>query len=336
MQKRSTFALSVSMRIILAMLVPIQVISSVGVTTTNISGRGIAWIFDGSFQLESFSIMIGLLYAIPVILYCVYFRSTGNNSFTKLAAVVTSILCIAVPILGDLVIASYSGVLLSFVPLTFGYSASLILLFIILPFLNSIRQSEGIGLLSHEVLFSLLFILIVLFVPFVTLYNEGLYAIRQTMQSSIFITITSIRSGWTGETAFYYLYPSVLLEFNLQLSNFYFVFILRLLLISFSIAYFIGKTSLFKVLSFGIFQEVCLWLTSYTLNSTLTPTIYFSSGITSNPFLLLVLIMLIIFHREITESKIEVDEDDYITVPLLVTIKNELNNLKKKLRRQKE
>ncbi|MFW9850046.1 MAG: hypothetical protein ACFFF4_12990 [Candidatus Thorarchaeota archaeon] len=336
MQKRSTFALSVIMRIILALLVPIEMISSVGVTTTNFSGRGMAWIFDGYFRLESFSIITGLLYAIPAIIFCIYFRSSGNNSFTKLAALVTSILCIVIPILGDLVIVSYSGVLLTFVPLTFGYSASLILLFIILPFLNSIRQSEEIGLLSHEVLFSLVSILIVLLIPYVTLFNEGLYATGQIMQSSIFITITSIRSGWTGEVTFLYLYPSVLSELNLQLSNFYLVFILRLLLISLSVAYFIGRTSLFKVISFGVFQEVYLWLTTYALNSTLTSTIYFSSGVTSNPFLLPVLIMLIIFHREITESKIPVNEEEYINVPLLVTIKNELNNLKKKLRRKKD
>ena len=329
------FSLSVIFRVLLAMLMPIQIVSSIGVTFTSLTGYGMIWLVsEGNIQLLYNSVFKSIIYSIPAVVFSIYFKDIDKKSYPKKSAFLASILIFVIPILGYIAFPSYSGDVYQsdyFIPLS--YSFSLFVLFVILPSIYFIFQSSSISLRSHQTFLSMISFFFLIVCPFVFLYNYGLYTSEHNLLSSVFISISSIREGWTQESAFYYLHPSLISELNLQLGIFYIVLILRIIFLCISIAYFVGKTTLTKACMVGLFQEIILLFLAVGINISISPSDYYSSGVIPIPVLFPFYLLLFLIHRKLIYT--EFPDEEYIQVPLSLLIKQQFTNLKKRFSSQR-
>jgi hypothetical protein len=324
MENPTIFSLSVIFRVLLAMLMPIQIVSSIGVTFTSLTGYGMIWLVsEGNIQLLSNSVFKSIIYSIPAVVFSIYFKHIEKKSYPKKSAFLASILIFVIPILGyigDVYQSDY------FIPL--GYSFSLFVLFVILPSIYFIFQSLSISSRPNQTFLSMISFFFLLVCPFVLLYHYGLYTSEHNLLSSVFISISSIREGWTQESAIYYLHPSLISELNLQLGSFYIVLILRIIFLCISIAYFVGRTTLTKACIVGLFQEIILLFLAVGINTSIPPSNYHSSGVIPIPVLFPFYLLLFLIHRKLAYT--EFPDEEYIQVPLLLLIKQQFTGLMKR------
>ncbi|MFW9918730.1 MAG: hypothetical protein ACFFED_03970 [Candidatus Thorarchaeota archaeon] len=334
MSNRETFIISVIARLVLVMLLPFRITMSTGVTTIQLIATGLIWeLSNDLLQWQSISLASGLICSIPALEFSIYFRSVGKRKYPLNAAIVSSLTLLAFPVLGH-ILPSWIGWLF-YVPLV--YSVALILCFILIPSLYGLLQSSEIRLLSVEALLLAISFVMVLGFPCVFLYNQGLYGSDRTLLSSVFLTFSSVRSGWSEESGFYLLENSSLVELEQMLSSFQIIFILRLVFLLF-IALYLGKRlSIAGVCFAGILQEVILLVIANNVNAVIIMQPYYSVGASPLPYLFPLLLLLLVIHWRLRRTIKRVDDDEvYITIPLMVTIKHRLNELRDALHRHQE
>jgi hypothetical protein len=311
---------------------PIQIVSSVGVTFASLTGYGMIWLVsEGNIQFLSNSIFKSIIYSIPAVVFSIYFKHIGKKSYPKKSAFLASILIFVIPILDYIAFPSYSSDVYPsdyFIPL--GYSFSLFVLFVILPSIYFIFQSLSISSRSHQIFLSMISFFYLLVCPFVLLYHYGVYTSEHNLLSSVFISISSLREGWTQESGIYYLQPLLISELNLQLGSFYIVLILRIIFLCISIAYFVGKTTITKACIVGLSQEIILLFLAVGINMSISPSNYYSSGVIPIPVLFPFYLLLFLIHRKLDYT--EVPDEEYIQVPLSVLIKQQFTDLMKRFR----
>ncbi|MDF1537313.1 MAG: hypothetical protein P1Q69_00190 [Candidatus Thorarchaeota archaeon] len=337
MQNRTFFPVSVGIRLLLAMLLPIQIMLSSGVAGTYLSGFGIVWtLVDGFFQIHFLSIIIATVYAIPAILFCIYFKFKIKEAYPIKTAFFASTLIFVVPLVGmlipiDTTISDYNPLM----PVSVGYSVGLFLGFVLIPSLRFLVISSGNTIYSLEFVFSSVALLAVIAIPFVLFYSHGVYASDQTLLSSIFITKSYARSGWITESGFYYLHPTSLSELDILFASFFVVLILRIGFLCFVIACFLGKTSVTRTCFVGLVYEGLLIISAYLLNASIPISPYVSSGTIPLPILFPSLLLMILVHKRIREPKSK-REEEFVTVPILSRLKYQVKMLKNKLSDRKE
>jgi hypothetical protein len=342
MQNHAMFPLSVVLRLILAMLLPIQVLISVGVTSTQLSGFGMVWTMSSSsLEIQYLSVPIAILCSIPAVLFSAFLKYSSQESYPVKVALLSTFLVFIVP-LTELMLTQtqdewtflawpfYSP---WFVPV--GYSAALFIGLIFLPSLNHLIRSSGFALLSHETIMSLAVLAVGLFGPFVLLFNRGVYGLDESVLSSGFITLSSVRSGWTSESGFFYLQQTLVSDLNPLFMPFYVILALRMLFVLLAISCILGRISLTKTFFVGLFQEVVLLVLSFLVNSSIPPAEYYSSGVVSIPFLFPLLLFVLLVQWKIRESR-ATGGIEYVTVPATVSIRYKWMEFKRKLIHRRE
>ena len=99
MEHQAIFPLSVVFRLVLAMLLPIQVVLSIGVSSTTLSGFGMVWtMFGGPVEIRYLSIPIAILCGIPAILFSAYFRYSSHESYPARIALLSTLLVFMAPL----------------------------------------------------------------------------------------------------------------------------------------------------------------------------------------------------------------------------------------------
>ncbi len=332
MKNRTFFPISVSIRFLLAMLLPIEITLSSGVAGTYLSGFGMIWtLVDGFFQIHILSIIMATVFAIPAILFCIYFKYKIEEAYPIKTALFVSTLVFAAPLVGmlipsDTTISDYGRLM----PVPVVYSVGLFLGFVLMPSLRFLIISSGNTIYSLESAFSSIALLAVIAIPFVLFYSYGIYASDQTLLSSIFITMSYSRSGWITESGFYFLQPTSLSKFGLLFANFFVVLILRIAFLCFVIACLLGKTSVMRTFFVGLVHEGLLIIAAYLLNASIPISPYVSSGTIPLPILFPSLLLMILLHKRIREPK-STHEEEFVTVPILSRFKYQVKMLKNKL-----
>ncbi len=342
MQNRAIFSLSIVFRLVLAMLIPIQVALSVGVINTDLYGFGMVWTLSGGLlEIRYFSILIGVLCSIPAVFFSVYLRRTSQKSYPAKAALLSTLLVFIAP-LAEMVLSEkqYEWLIApltlsspGFVPL--GYSTALFIGFVILPSLGHIIRSSGHALLSYETISSLVVLIVGLFAPFVLLFNRGVYALDETILSSGFIALSSNLTGWTTESGFYFMNPTLINDLNPQLVPFYFVSVFRVAFVFLAILCILGRISRSKALFAGVVQEVVLIVTSILVNDSIPPRDYYSAGVVPIPFLFLMVLVVLLVQYRIRQPK-TTSEEEYVTVPAMANIRYQWEEFKRKLTHRSE
>jgi hypothetical protein len=337
MKNHAMFPMSVVFRLILAMLLPIQVVLSIGVTSTELSGFGMVWIMaDSSLEVQYLSLPIAILCGIPAILFSAFLRYSSQKSYPAKVALLSTLLVFMVPLVevvliqgqGELLIAPWLSHSPWFVPV--GYSAALFIGFIFLPSLGHFIRSSGFALFSFEAITSLAVLVVGLFGPFVLLFNRGVYGLDETALSSGFITQSSMRSGWTSEFGFFFLRQTLVSDLNPLFVPFYIIFALRITFVLLAMSCILGRISLSKTLFAGMFQEVVLVVISFLVNSSIPPIHYYSSGVVPIPFLFPLLMFILLVQWKIRESR-ATRGIEYVTVPATVSIRYKWMEFKRKL-----
>lgn len=342
MEHQAIFPLSVVIRLVLAMLLPIQVVLSIGVISTELSGFGMIWtMFGGDFVIRYLSIPIAILFAIPAILFSAFLKYSSHESYPAKVALLSTLITFLAPLAEVVLTLGQWGWSISpwlfyspwFVPV--GYSAALFIIFIFLPSLGRFIKSSGFTLLSYEAIVSLAVLVVGLFAPFVLLFNRGVYGLDETALFSGLITQSSMQAGWTSEYGFFFLRQTLISDINYLFVPFYVIFALRMLFVLLAMSCILGRISLTKTFFAGLIQEIVLVVVSFLVNSSIPPRDYYSSGVVAFPFLFPLLLFVLFVQWKISESR-ATRGIEYVTVPATISIRYKWSEFVRRLMHRSE
>lgn len=335
MQGKMRLIISVALRLMLALLLPLRITVSIGVTTNQFSASGMIWSLSNDvFQWDYFTLIAGIVCSIPAIAYCIYFKNIVRDSHSVKAAIITSLLLLALPLVG-LYLPEVIGWLF-YIPS--GFPVLLIFGFILIPALHQLLSSSGIRVISAEYLLLLTCLVAILVCPFVILYNNGLYAQDRTLTSSGFMTFSWVRSGWSDEAGLTFFGPSSVTELESMLSSFQVMILLRLVLLSFIALYLSMRITIVGALLSGLFEELVLLVIAFNVNSTIIAQPYYSTGAVPFPYLFPLLMLLLAIHWKLKRDvPLDVEDDEeYIAIPFTLRFKQWISDFKRRFHSHKD
>ncbi len=331
MSNRILFPISIFARLAVAMLIPLRITTSIGVTTTQLIASGMIWsLTDDTFQWDLLSLIGGFALCIPALLFCIYFKNIIEDRSSIMAAIATALLLLSCPILGFF-LPEWTSWLICY-PL--GYPVVLIVCFILLPALHQLLRSSGIRVISTEYLLMLVSFVLVIVCPFVFLFNFGVYAQDRTLLSSGLITSSQIRSGWTEESGLYFLGFSSVTELEVMLSSFHIIVLFRVVFLLFIALYLSKRISILGVVFAGVLQELVLLIIAYDVNGLIITQPYYETGASPFPYLFPLLLIPLAIHWKLKRDVAPaiLDDEEYIAIPLIIQLQQKISNLKRKLR----
>ncbi len=325
MNEQVRFWMSVVVRLVVAMVIPLRYSYSQGFLDVQTTAYGMTWVYADGLAMSGWSVLAALVVSFPVVAYAVFMRGKSSSSYLDRLGANSVVILIFLPLLG-FALSTTQNVSWQESPVLVppGFCVLLLLLFVILPATWHLADSEQLSQITQFSLLATVMLAVCVLSP---LAVENYYAVLGVDEQSIYGCLFRLTSGRWGLTSEIVLDLTDSKQWSLALLTYQIavtVLVARLLFACLFMVYLTDRVPLAAVVIGAAAQE------SFVLSTVLAS----GARAISDQFIIWTVLpvpvvlpasLLLIFVKLKLKARGEGAEDDgneYVSIPLAVRIRS--------------